>query len=156
MANKEIVSSGSWQTGKMPRAAFPLSKSGEKAYRLGNRRWRVVEFRVLGMEGRLLVNFSVTLGQYQALLGMVVAGDTKILAQLEYQPTHAGWHAHVACDPIASIPSGIRRGPWVRKLKRGPAYLMKRPFDFSEADALGVAYRFYRMDRISPSDRRLV
>jgi len=151
-AEKEIISVGDWAIGKMARTTFPMSKSGEKAYRLGNREWRVIVFRALSLDCRLLINFSARLGQYQAWLGVVSSGDTKILAQLEYHPTHCGWHVHAACDPIASVPAGIRRGPWIRRLKRGSAYLAKRPFDFSRSDALAAAYRFYRMDKTVSGD----
>lgn len=146
-AQKEITSAGNWATGRMPRNAFPMSKSGEKAYRLGNRTWRVVAFRALDLECRLLINFSAILGQYQAWLGILTAGDTKVVSQLEYHPTHCAWHVHAACDDLENVPGGIRRGPWLRRLKRGRAYVAKHPFDFGESDALTVAYRFYGMDR---------
>jgi hypothetical protein len=47
------------------------------------------------------------------------------------------------------VPGGVRRGPWIRRLKRGSTYVANHPFDFSHKDALDVALRFYKMDRSS-------
>ena len=113
VSTKSIVSHGTWATGKMPRTAFPLSKSATKAYRLGNRNWRVVTFDACSSNCRLLINYSYALGQYQALLGVQDGGDMKVVAALELHPTHGGWHVHTSCDSD-DVPPGIKRGPWVR------------------------------------------
>jgi hypothetical protein len=90
-AEKEITDIGTWGSGRMPRTAFPMSKSGSNAYRLGNRDWRVVTFRALGVDCRLLVTVSASLRQYQAWLGVLSGGDTKIVSQLEFHlPMMAG------------------------------------------------------------------
>jgi hypothetical protein len=135
---------GKWHQGKMPRTAFPLSKSGGKAYRLGNRRWRVVEFLIGNRQYRLLINFSYVLAQYQAMLGVEEGADTKVIAQIEFHGTHPGWHAHVACDDDIAVPPGIRRGPWLRRMCG-----VYRPFDSGCPDtdngAYALAYRIFRL-----------
>jgi hypothetical protein len=73
-SDKRIKNSGIWATGTMPRTAFPLSKSGGRSYRLGNRRWRVITFDAAGFACRLLINYSYMLSQYQAMLGVDVGG----------------------------------------------------------------------------------
>ena len=143
-ADKEITDLGDWSEGKMPRSAFPLSKVGTKGYRLGNRRWRVVRLKALGCEFRVLITYSSTLAQYQATLGITEGQDTKVLAALEHHPTHDAWHAHVACDDVKDLPSGMRRGPWVRRLRRGGNYAHRHPFEFIDDDALVSAAQFFR------------
>jgi hypothetical protein len=145
-AAKRIKYDGTWASGTMPRTAFPLSKSGNKAYKLGNRRWRVVTFEARGQTCRLLINYSKLLSQYQAMLGMEVGGDTKVLASLEHHPTHKAWHAHACCQSIEDIPAGIKRGPWVTSLNaRGLKHRMAVPA--TDDAAFGRAVSFFRLDR---------
>ena len=145
-ARKVISAAGSWQTGTMPRAAFPLSKSKGKAYRLGNRRWRAVSFSANGVLCRLMVTYNYNLGQYQAMLGVDDGGDTKLLARLERHPTHDGWHMHLTCDSDDAQP-GIRVGPWVRCLhgKLHKKYRSEVPNTDEEAFRKAVAV--FRLDR---------
>lgn len=128
----------------MTRTAFPLSKSGGKAYRLGNRRWRVVTFQIGAASYRLLINYSHTLGQYQAMLGLEAGGDTKVIASLELHPTHGGWHIHSACEDDSHIPSGIKRGPWVKNVP-----IRVRPFDSkcpaNDSEAFQMAVNVFRL-----------
>lgn len=145
-AGKRVKSDGAWASGAMPRSAFPLSKAGNKAYKLGSRRWRVVTFEAHGLNCRLLINFSRPLGQYQAILGVEVAGDTKVLASLEHHPTHKGWHVHVCCRPIKDVPPGMKRGPWVASLSaKGAKHRMAVPA--SDDAAFERAVAFFGLDR---------
>lgn len=145
-ATKVITSAGQWQSGKMPRSAFPLSKSKAKAYRLGNRRWRAASFTARGCVFRLLVSYSYGLGQYQAMLGMDDGGDTKLLARIEKHPTHGGWHMHVACDSD-DAPAGIKKGPWVRCLHAALHKKYKKVVPQTDADAYQIAVAAFRLDR---------
>ncbi len=144
LAAKRIKSDGQWASGVMPRTAFPLSKSGNKAYKLGNRRWRVVTFDACGVGCRLLINYHPMLSQYQAILGVEVGGDTKVLAFLEHHPTHKGWHAHICCDEIKDVPVGIKRGPWFRSMDV-PDVWYRIP-DSDEA-AFNCAASYFGLDR---------
>ena len=145
-ARKVVSAPGQWQTGTMPRSAFPLSKSKGKAYKLGNRRWRAIVFTANGALCRLLVSYSYDLWQYQALLGIDDGGDTKLLARLEHHPTHGGWHAHVTCDSDVA-PPGIKVGPWVRCLhaKRHRKYRGRVPK--TDDEAYKAAVDAFRLDR---------
>jgi hypothetical protein len=146
LAKKVISAPGQWQSGKMPRTAFPLSKSKAKAYRLGNRRWRALSFTADGNLFRLLVSYSYDLGQFQAMLGMDDGGDTKLLARLERHPTHAGWHMHVTCDSD-DAPPGIKAGPWVRCLHGKLQRKYKRDVPQTDAAAFQMAVSVFRLDR---------
>jgi len=143
---KSITDSGVWADGTMRKSAFPLSKSGSKAYRLGNRRWRVVRFEAHGMAFRLLINYHPMLLQYQAILGAEVGGDTRVLAFLEHHPSHKSWHVHVCCDSIESVPLGIKRGPWFKNMGGcGPKHHMEAPT--SDDTAFTRAVSFFRLDK---------
>lgn len=145
-AAKRIRSIGNWSDGTMPKSAFPLSKSGSKAYRLGNRRWRVVTFAAHGLECRLLINYHPMLLQYQAILGVDVGGDTKVLCFLEFHPTHKGWYTHSCCGSISAVPPGIKRGPWLVNLNgSGKRHRMECPI--TDDAAFQRAVSFFRLDR---------
>jgi len=144
-SGKTIRHAGQWAVGTMPRTAFPLSKSGGKAYRLGNRHWRVVTFDACGLSCRLLINYHPTLFQYQAMLGVESGGDTKVIVSLEYHPTHKPWHAHVCCDDIAFVPAGIKRGPWFKDL-HGVGTRHQLPCPGSDEAAFQRAASFFRLD----------
>jgi hypothetical protein len=145
-SEKRIKSGGIWAVGTMPRTAFPLSKSGNKAYKLGNRRWRVVTFDAAGFSCRLLINYSYELSQYQAMMGVESNGDTKVLASLERHPTHKGWHVHVCCDPIPAAPAGIKRGYWVKSFN-GSGRKHQVPIPNSDNAAFVRAMSFFRLDK---------
>lgn len=155
-AQKTITASGLWSSGKMTRGAFPLSKSGNKAYRLGNRRWRVVEFSAVGMECRLLVNYSASLGQFQAMLGVVSNGDTKVVVCLEHHPTHDDWHLHGSFERISAVAAGIKRGPWVRRLQCRPNDASPEAQHMTDDLAYRIVVDAFRLDLASrPAELRL-
>lgn len=148
---KTITALGKWQVGKMPRSAFPLSKSGNRAYRLGNRRWRVVEFTVESLCFRLLINYNPLLLQYQAMLGLTQGNDTKVLASLEYHGTHGSWHVHTSCDIFDSIPAGIKRGPWITRLPSPKNYNRAGIFVIGDDAAFTRAIDFFGLDKTADS-----
>jgi hypothetical protein len=142
-AKKAVTDHGKWKDGEMPRSAFPLSRVKSKAYKLGNRRWRVLCFEAEGKKCRLLINYSSALGQYQAMLGVDHSGDTRVVARLERHPTHGGWHAHVACD-TDTAPLGVKGGLAVEKLA-GNCGIYKRPIPDNDAAAFNMAVDFFKL-----------
>ena len=116
-AAKSKVSWGTWGKGSMTRTAFPLSKAKRRFYRLGSAySWRVITFEAEGYEYRLLVTYRTDKEQFSAMLGVSNAeSDTKIVARLEFHGTHGGWHMHYASEAMATVPGGVRSGPWVKK-----------------------------------------
>ena len=116
--DKTALEFGRWETGKMSRSAFPMSKARAKAYRLGSAwTWRVIKFDADGSQYRILVAYRTDKEQFMATLAVEDAGDMRIVASLEYHPTHGGWHIHYASEPMVNVPSGVRRGPWVRRME---------------------------------------
>lgn len=144
-ASKTIMDQGKWASGKMPKSAFPLSRSGSKAYRLGNRRWRVVTFSAEGHECRLLISFSFALSEYQAMLGITIGHDTKVIATLEHHANHTPpWHAHLCCDALFQVPAGIKRGPWNKRFC-GAAGPYRCEFPKTDNSAFNMAARFFKL-----------
>lgn len=143
-SKKTIFDAGKWSKGTMPKSAFPLSKSGSKSYRYGNRRWRTVTFEASGLKCRLLINYHPTLLQYQAMLGVEAGGDTKVLVSLELHPTHKPWHVHACCGSLSDIPAGIKRGSWVRNLN---GHNNQTPCPQTDDSAFAVAAKFFRLDK---------
>ena len=98
----------------------------------------------------MLINYSATLAQYQALLGVIVGHDTKVIASYERHPTHKGWHLHGACGDLAEVPPGIKRGPWLRNLDKPPRVHDDDVTLMTDDMAYMVARRFFRLDKTSP------
>lgn len=143
-AKKTIVSWGTWEHGKkMPRNAFPMSKS--RSYRVPSTwtGWRVVIFEALGEQFRLLVAFDTGKEEYRAWLGQVKGDDTLMLARLEYHGSHPGWHCHTNCEHSNSLTAGRVVGFGDRRLPKARNFHRDKKFDITEANALGRAIGFF-------------
>lgn len=131
-AEKIAIDCGKWQTGKMPKNAFPMSKSRAKVYRLGSAwQWCVMTFQVSEKYYRILVAFRTDKEQFLAKLAVDDGGDMKLIARLEFHGTHGGWHVHYTDEPMRDIPSGVVNGPWVRRKE----CLKHKEFGFLSANA---------------------
>lgn len=114
-APKENIRIGEWHFGKVPKASFPISRT---VYRLGNTfKWCVIEFQALGSDCRVLVVFHEPKQKYEAVLGVLgTTGNLRILCSYEYHASEPGWHCHATHDDVDTIPNGVMRGPWVRRV----------------------------------------
>lgn len=113
---KTDIMLGSWSTTKLPRTALPLSKSKGRGYKLGTQwTWRLVTFRCQASLYRVLIAYDYGKEQFLAILGLDIEKDTKVIASIEHHGSHPGWHVHFATEDANTIPSGIIRGPWVRR-----------------------------------------
>jgi hypothetical protein len=111
-----IVESGKWMTGKMTKAAFPLSKNS--SLRLGSGwEWRVVHLTYGGVACRLLIAFHGMKQNAIAYLGIESGTDTRVVFMLENHSTHAGWHVHASCNHN-DAPLGRLRFPTLRRIPR--------------------------------------
>ena len=148
---KTLSSVGKWMSGKkMPRTAFPLSRS--HSYPLGSSfDWCICE--AINAEGdlyRLLVAFDAAKEQYRAWLGMVAGHDIALLARLEFHPTHRGWHCHLKTGKASEIVKGVVKEP---KHKDGVRICKKQAtFGVSQLDALGIAFRIFKIIPAAPSE----
>ena len=146
-AEKTVTEWGEWGSGKMPRTAFPLSKSRGNFYRLGSYRWRVIKFEALGASFRLMIALHEAKEQFRAFLGLDDGDDTKFIASYEFHGTHPGWHAVVSCDTFEAIPGGIKTGPWQFRLPSPRQPHRRRSFKVTEFNATDVACDFFRLPR---------
>ncbi len=150
LANKDITDQGKWQRTKMTTGAFPLSRSKGRSYRLrAAYEWRVIRFQALGKDFRLLIAFNLEKEQYFAVLGLDDGRDTRVLASYEFHGTHPGWHVTAACGPIEDIPSGIRVGPWQRRIPEARTKHRRITFGVTKENAVEVAGKFFRLYRHS-------
>jgi len=122
-ADKDIQDWGEWRQMKMPPSAFPMSRGPKRSYRLGSVfRWRIVKFGALGQNFRLLIAYRDDIEEYRSLLGMDVAGDTRLIAEVCFHGTHPGWHVHADCGDVRNMPTGIQRWPEKRRLPSGRSF----------------------------------
>lgn len=142
-AEKTVTDWGRWQSGKMPRSAFPLSMSRQNFYRLGAYRWKVVRFGALGETFRLLIALHEPKEQFRAMLGMDVGSDTRFIASIEFHGTHPGWHALLACDPVDTLPIGIKTGPWQTRVPAARSHHRRTAFAITERTATAKAGSFF-------------
>ena len=150
-APKSNVDIGTWRTGHVPRAAFPLSKAKSKAYKFGPEySWRIVSFECLGVQFRVFILLNENKQIYRATLASETNNDMTVLCQHEWHVSEPGWHCHVSFLPAAHILPGIVRGhlrPWPRPssrnvndsfevTKQNSLYHAERRFKFSEEGEL--------------------
>ena len=140
---KVVTDWGKWENGKkMPKTAYPLSKNAftiSKAYT-----WRVVRFKCLGVQFRLLIAFRLDLNRYQSHLGVDLGSDTVTLARYEFHAGEPGWHMHCRCDDTGAV-----AGTMVCNDRRFPSPTsFHRQDEFGaidEAEALERAVKVFRL-----------
>jgi hypothetical protein len=141
---KTFTTVGPWNSGKkMPRTAFPLSRS--HSYPLGSGfEWCVCEAASDSEAYRLLVGFDASKAQYRAWLGLVAGHDTKLLARLEYHPSHKGWHVHIKLGDVEQVVRGVVREPRGRDRSKGCR--ADDSFSISQLDALSLATKVFNIE----------
>ncbi|TXL72274.1 hypothetical protein FHP25_25920 [Vineibacter terrae] len=96
-ATKVDVEIGKWETGHITRSQFPLSQAKNKNYKFGpDYRWRVVRFRCLGHEWRVLLLLCAPREIFRTTLAVEVGGDLRVVCQHEYHASEPGWHCHLS------------------------------------------------------------
>jgi hypothetical protein len=149
-APKTDIKLGSWRFGKVPKKDFPMAR---QAYGLGSSfRWRVVSFTALDVECRVLIIFNLAKEKYEAILGALSTSETlHVLCSYEYHASEPGWHCHAACDDLATVPLGIMRGPWVRRIPAARRTHSRQDFGVQDdLGALRVALRCYKIETKGP------
>jgi len=141
-AGKTVVEVGTWQSGRLPRTAFPLSRSPIK---LGPTwRWRLERLRAGVADLRLLVFFRMDREEFAAWLAQDTTAGLVILARLEDHGTHPGLHLHIQCRDDVGRPVGRQVYPGLLRLPRSGT-LHRRRGGFTEMDAWAVAQRFFNI-----------
>lgn len=103
---KTLSLCGQWQSGKMPRTAFPLSKNN--SFRLGRGwDWCIHELIDANYSYKLLVAFHKGKAEFLAWLTMSKGTDQAVLARLEYHRSHLGWHVHLKPSVVDNVSLGV-------------------------------------------------
>ena len=141
---KTVVKLGTWHRNeKMPRSAFPLSKS--HSYTLGRSyQWCVYDLQ--GPAGdlyKLLIAFDPGKEQYRGWLGRVVGSDLALLERLEFHPSHKGWHAHIKRGELADVARGVVKEQSQRD--RSQPCPAPNIFTVTQLNAVSIAFRMFNV-----------
>ena len=121
---KTGISVSEWGRGKTPKAKFPLSKAGRRAYSYGQAwEWRFAEFTCAERQFVLRLLLCDEKNKAHIHLGLRNGRDTIVLCCYEYHVDHVtGWHLHTLCGEANDIdiaPSGtLVHGSWIKRLPR--------------------------------------
>jgi hypothetical protein len=140
-SEKIVLHAGTWQRGKIPSSAFPLSHV--KALRLGKAwHWCVQRVQDAEREYNVLVAFDPGKRQYWAWLGAVFGDDQAVVARVEFHATHDGWHCHWKTGDLVEAPRGAVKAPSPKELRH---QCSGDPVSVSQADAFGIAHRLFNV-----------
>ena len=138
---KTVLQAGSWQRGKIPASAFPLSHV--KALRVAKAwHWCVQRVHDAHREYNLLVAFDPGKLQYWAWLGAVFGDDQAVIARVEFHASHDGWHCHWKTGDLVDVARGAVKAALPKERRHQCA---GDPIAVSQADAFGVAYRLFNV-----------
>lgn len=119
---KQALTFSDWGNGKMPKAKFPLSKAGKKAWSFGPAwDWRFAEFEFAGRQFVVRLLVCEDKSKAHIHLGLRTSRDMTVLCSYEYHVDHeTGWHLHTLCgekNSIDTAPTGtLVHGPWIKRL----------------------------------------
>lgn len=137
------MKAGSWETGPIPKAKFPLTRSKLSLGR--GWKWRIVTFAALGEHFVVLVAISEEKESYRATLAMKAGKTLKVVCSHELHTDHWNWHCHVVRSNVHKTFPGVSRD---RNLMTAWPTFSRRectvPFDVTEDSALTVAAERYR------------
>ena len=137
-----LVDAGQWETGRMTKAAFPLSKN--RSLRLGNGwDWRVIRLEYASENCRILITFHRNKQNAHAYLGIEKGTDMHVICILESHSTHPGWHVHTSCDHAGGM-LGRLRWPGIRRIPRKGSFHRAISGVLSKDDVLGRALEAFR------------
>ena len=141
---KTVTKAGKWETGKMGKQAFPLSRG--RYYVLGARwTWRVDVLTAAGFECRLLTAFEPSTDQYLALLTYRRGSVYVVVARLEYHGHEPGLHCHAACEPLSTVTGGVVKPYGTQRLPRHGSRHRRASYDMTQAGALQTSFRFFNV-----------
>jgi len=142
-STKQDVKVGSWETGPIPKARFPLIR-GKLSLGRGWK-WRTVTFSALGQQFVVLVAISSEKESYRATLAMHAGKTLKVVCFHELHTDHWNWHCHVIRGNVHETFPGVLRDK--NLMSAWPMFSQSEctvPFDVTEDSALTVAAARYR------------
>lgn len=145
-SSKADIDTGKWADGHIPRAAFPLSKVKEKAFKLGKAySWRLVKFNALGSCFRILIILNKEKEILRCRLGMEESGDMKVLCEHEFHSSEPGWHCHFTQKDVSLLTPGVVRTDLERRRPKVADPMAK--FTVTKDGALTIAAERYGLPK---------
>lgn len=142
-ADKQDVKVGAWESGAIPKAKFPLTRSKLSLGR--GWKWRIVTFSALGEEFVVLVAISEEKESYRATLALRSDKTLKVVCFHELHTDHWNWHCHVIRGNVHETFPGVLRDKNLMSI--WPTFSQSEctvPFDVNEDSALTLAAARYR------------
>jgi hypothetical protein len=139
--SKADLDTGKWQSGRIPRTAFPMSRLKDRHYRYGpDYLWRLVRFEAAACSCRILILLNESREVLRARLGVELDGDMVVLSDYEYHATEPGWHCHVTFEDVADVgPGAARQGK-----RRWPNRSSRQDFAVDRSNAMTVVAEHYK------------
>ena len=145
-ADKSDVKTGSWETGSIARAKFPLTRSKLSLGR--GWKWRIVTFSALGQSFIVLVAISEEKESYRATLAMKSGKTLKVICFHELHTDHWDWHCHLIRGNVHDTFPGVLRDK--NLMTAWPTFSQREctvPFNVTEDSALTFAAARFRFTK---------
>ncbi|WP_370194126.1 MULTISPECIES: hypothetical protein [Aurantimonas] len=142
-ADKQNVTIGEWETGPIPKAKFPLTRSKLSLGRGWN--WRVVTFNALTQRFVVLVALSEEREYYRATLAMRDGKTLKVICFHELHADHWNWHCHLIRGNVHNTFPGVLRDK--NLMSAWPVFTKREctvPFNVTQKSALTIAAARFR------------
>jgi len=151
-SEKTGIKISEWKNGAVSRPSFPLSRAKARAYKWGSAyEWCTVRFSALGQEFCVLILCRFGREILYATLGLCGPKDTQVLCSYEFHGTEPGWHCHLTCESVTTVPAGAMRGPWMRRLPGAREFHRRKSFGISNrGQALQKVLDFYGISLKGP------
>src|SRR6266852_6793508 len=90
-----------------------------------------------------------------AVLGVMgPSASLRILCSYEYHPSEPGWPCHATHDDADTLPYGVMRGPWIKRVPGArKVHRVQKHFNFkigADDAAIRFAQRRYRIEEKGP------
>lgn len=143
-----------WRNGKVPASAFPIAR--QRTFPASSAwSWRVVEFKALARDFRLLIGVNIETSYYSSILAMVDGAKSQIVCHHERHLSHRNWHCHFVRGNVdETYPGVLRDVNKMRIYEAEPSKAREVPFEVTLDDALAVAAKRFRFSAPNEAPRQ--
>ena len=139
-APKTNVKISKWESGKVPKRQFPMSKLKNGVQMGPDWSWRVVLFSAIGNDFRLLIKLNEKKEYFAAILAIEYNSDLLVLCHHELHTSHKGWHCHYINGNVMDTYPGVWRDR--QRMVSWPSFSVSAcqvQFNITQANALSIA-----------------
>ena len=149
-ADKSEVEIGGWNSGKIPSSAFKVKRRFPSG---SDWEWRVITFKALNRDFRVLLRLNLDKAYYSAILSLESGSVIQVICHHEFHISHRNWHCHfVAGDVTSTFPNVLRDRDRVRIFEAAPSEANHVQFAMNHAKALAHALERYRIKPSAAND----